>query len=325
MILDSIDNLGLEPSDLRSARRFNSVLAAMPRFHTSRRWNARLINTMLKLHRTLPPLRRWSSRVSSMPIPGSSASIRLMHPGNRPSAMLLHFHGGAWVMGSARLEDRLAARIASDCGLLVAAVEFPNAIDDGLDLTLKECLATAHWVIENLQTFGVDQLILSGESSGAHLALESLLSLRSNGQHSLVRGFYSVCGAFDLEGSQSLHGRTGHTLLIDAPSALKNLRRLTPSLPPSLSRGPLHAELHNLPPALFIAGSLDPIVNDSFAIHANWSSLNGNASLAVVPQGPHGFNRMPTRLASKTNAFGRRWLSAQLKANSVERSSSDIL
>jgi acetyl esterase/lipase len=201
--------------------------------------------------------------------------------------------------------------IAEDTGLVVAAVDFPNALDDDLERTLRDCIAVARWVVENHETFGVGSILMSGESSGAHLALESLLHLRSMGTHDVVCGFYAVCGAFDLEGSDSLRDSTGSTLLIDGPSALRNLQRLSPSLPSHLRRGPLHADLQGLPPALFIAGQLDPILDDSIEMHAKWLKANGNAQLAVIPEGPHGFNRLPTRLASKTNAFGRRWLIAR--------------
>ncbi|WP_375166033.1 alpha/beta hydrolase [Rhizobium redzepovicii] len=149
----------------------------------------------------------------------------------------------------------MAADIAGECGMLVAAVDFPNAVDDDLDRTLQECIATTAWVIDNLETFGIDCIFLSGESSGAHLALESLLSLRSTGRHSIVRGFYAVCGAFDLEGTASLRDSPGSALLIDGPSALENLHRLSPSLPVHRRRGPLHAVLQGLPPAVHRRGT----------------------------------------------------------------------
>lgn len=306
-----MNDVVINASDLARARQLNAILRVLPRFHTDRRWNARLVNKLLTLHGTIPRLRRQRSKVSVTSIPGTSSSIRVTHPRSHSRALLLHFHGGAWIMGAAHLEDRLAGIIANDTGLIVAAVDFPNAVDDDLERTLRDCIAVTEWVVKNLETFSVGSILMSGESSGAHLALESLLHLRSMGTYDVVRGFYAVCGAFNLEGSDSLRDSTGSTLLIDGPSALRNLQRLSPSLPSHLRRGPLHADLRELPPALFIAGQLDPIVDDSIEIHAKWLKANSNARLAVIPEGAHGFNRLPTRLASKTNAFGRRWLMAQ--------------
>jgi acetyl esterase/lipase len=61
-----------------------------------------------------------------------------------------------------------------------------------------------------------------------------------------------------------------------------------------------------LPPALFIAGELDPIIDDSTDMYRCRQKANANATLSVVPTGPHGFNRFPTAIATETHAFVRR-------------------
>lgn len=45
-----------------------------------------------------------------------------------------------------------------------------------------------------------------------------------------------------------------------------------------------------------------------------WQDANGNASLSIVPAGPHGFNRLPTAIARITNACARAWLIDRLSA-----------
>ncbi len=37
-----------------------------------------------------------------------------------------------------------------------------------------------------------------------------------------------------------------------------------------------------------------------------WRRAGATASCIVAPEAPHGFNRMPTRIASKANAYARR-------------------
>ncbi|WP_246779028.1 alpha/beta hydrolase [Rhizobium sp. BK650] len=248
------------------------------------------------------------SKVSIITLPDQPLSIRITHPRVPPRALVVHFHGGAWVMGDARLEDRLAGLIADDCAVVVAAVDFRNAADDNLARTLKDCMAAASWLAANLERFGVEHLILSGESSGAHLAMEAFFHLRSIGRQRSVIGFYSMCGAFDLEGSQSLHQSSSDSLLIDGPSALENLRRLTPSLPEEKQKGPVDGDFYDLPSALFIAGCLDPIADDSLEINECWQRAGGDASCILIPEAVHGFNRMPTALAAKTNSFARHWM-----------------
>jgi acetyl esterase/lipase len=310
---DEPQDLGLIPADLAGARRFNALLSALPRFNTSRRWNARIVEALVKGYQALSDRRQDQSENEVLQVPGTSSSIRLTRPPCAPSALLLHFHGGAWIMGKAVLEDRLARAAAQQCGMLVAVVDFRNATDDDLSATIETCVAATAWTAANLNSFGVDRMLITGESSGAHLAMEALLALRSQGRHHSVHGFCATCGAFDLDGSESLKRSDGKALLIDGPSALDNLRRLKPSLPEHLRHGPLHADLNGLPPALFIAGARDPIRDDSIGMHARWNAVNGNARLLIVPEGVHGFNRMPTRLAKKTNAFVRKWLCRRME------------
>ena len=48
-----------------------------------------------------------------------------------------------------------------------------------------------------------------------------------------------------------------------------------------------------------------------------WKAQSGNARLVVIPESPHAFNRLPTRLAARTNAFVRGWLQRRLAAASA--------
>ncbi|WP_074064009.1 alpha/beta hydrolase fold domain-containing protein [Rhizobium etli] len=63
-----------------------------------------------------------------------------------------------------------------------------------------------------------------------------------------------------------------------------------------MRRGPLHRDLAGLPPSLMIAGALDPIVDDSTGMSERWANQNGNSRCIVVPEAPHGFNRLPHHL-----------------------------
>lgn len=298
--------------DLAGARRLNQILSLLPRYRTDRRWNARLLQGMIESsQRCIPDIAVLRGRVDIRRIETEVGpiNIRFTAPPQRQAfGLYIHFHGGAWVIGNARLEGGLARQIARDCQILVAAIDFDNARDDRLDRTILQCVCATEWLVDHLGDFGVHRAVIGGESSGAHLGCEALLHLRLAGKIDRVDGFYSMCGGFDLEGSESLHKASRDSLVIDAPAAVANLRRLTPSLSNGLRRGPLHADLSGLPPSLFIAGALDPIVDDSIEMSARWAQQNGNSRCILVPEAPHGFNRFPTSLAAKANAFARRWI-----------------
>jgi acetyl esterase/lipase len=101
-------------------------------------------------------------------------------------------------------------------------------------------------------------------------------------------------------------------LIISAPSAVHHLKRLFGPLTESERRSqrfsPLCGDHCGLPPALFLAGQLDPVCEDSTEMYKRWQERNGNAEILLVPEAPHGFNRLPTRLAAKTRRYAREWI-----------------
>ncbi|WP_245430322.1 alpha/beta hydrolase [Rhizobium tropici] len=292
------------------ARRLNWMLNHLPRYRPDRRWNARLLQGLIEACQLciLDVIFHRQVYIRTIKTKAGPVAIRFTAPPFTPAGLYIHFHGGAWVMGNARLEDGLAKRMAQRHGILVAAVDFRNARDDRLERTLQQCISATEWLIDNLIDFNVDRVVIGGESSGAHLACEALLHLQRISKISHIAGFYSVCGGFNLGASGSLREASHRSLLIDGPATIANLRRLVPSLPDDRQRGPLHCDLTGLPPALFIAGALDPIVDDSIEMSAKWLRRNGNCSCIIVPEAPHGFNRFPTSLANKANEFAARWI-----------------
>jgi len=78
---------------------------------------------------------------------------------------------------------------------------------------------------------------------------------------------------------------------------------------------PLAADLRGLPPAILIAGTLDPLVSDSQLFAGALQRAAVPAELHVYPDGIHAFMQIPgldmTRDAlENVAAFGRKWLAA---------------
>ena len=116
-------------------------------------------------------------------------------------------------------------------------------------------------------------------------------------------------GAYDMAGSPGLRRSSPRAPLIHGQAAYRNLLRLTPGLSDAERRdpqlSPLYADLAGLPPALFIAGELDPVFDDSVRMAERWNDANANALLIPVPQGVHGFDRLPLAIAGKVHAHVR--------------------
>ena len=97
---------------------------------------------------------------------------------------------------------------------------------------------------------------------------------------------------------------------------MEGLARVTPGRTDSARRdpglSPLYADLRGLPAALLVAGSIDPLLDDTELLAEGWQEANGNAELVVVPDGAHGFNRFRGTVAAKTNAYVADWISERL-------------
>jgi acetyl esterase/lipase len=159
-------------------------------------------------------------------------------------------------------------------------------------------------------------MTIGGESAGGHLAAATILRLRDAGtRFERVAGAALTYGCFDLGGTPMrehcgpdtlvLHGPTLGRVLVKATGMSVAARRA-----PTLS--PLHADLHGLPPALFIVGTSDPLQQDSELMHEKWSREAGNAELVIVPEAAHGFNHQKNSTAGKINAYVRAWIGRRL-------------
>ena len=65
---------------------------------------------------------------------------------------------------------------------------------------------------------------------------------------------------------------------------------------------PLYAELHDMPPALFTVGTMDPLLDDSLFMHARWLASGAPAELRTWPEAIHGFNAFPLRVTAAARA-----------------------
>jgi acetyl esterase/lipase len=126
-------------------------------------------------------------------------------------------------------------------------------------------------------------------------------------------------GCYDLGGSPSLCAAGADTLVLHGPTLASCLAKLMPNLTPEERRdpalSPLYADLAGLPPALFLVGEKDPLLDDTEMLARRWGEASGNAEAIVAEEAPHAFNRLPTQMAKKTNAYVRGWIFARLAAN----------
>lgn len=100
-------------------------------------------------------------------------------PGVATDRALLYFHGGAYMMGSARTHRDLAARLSQAAGVRVLVPNYRLAPENPYPAALEDATAVYGWLLE--QGFNPEHLAICGDSAGGNLAVVTLLALREAG------------------------------------------------------------------------------------------------------------------------------------------------
>lgn len=107
----------------------------------------------------------------------STAVVRVHRPRNvtEPLPAVLWIHGGGYVLGSARVGDRTARRMADTLGAVVASVEYRLAPEHPFPAALDDCYAALEWLVTQ-PDIDARRIVVSGISAGGGLA--AALTLR---------------------------------------------------------------------------------------------------------------------------------------------------
>jgi acetyl esterase len=200
---------------------------------------------------------------TTIDLPGRRLMLRVHRPrrstGQLP--LVLSFHGGGFIVGTAAQNDWLNSRIAARCPAVVVSVEYrlapehplPEPVDDGYDTLVR--------LVEDPFGWGVDPgaVAVLGESAGGTLA--ALVALRAREAelplHAQVLVYPSTDWTETAHDYPSVVANTGQPgLSISEWSAARRL-----SVPPDLDArtvSPVKFEnLAGLPPTLVVTGELD--------------------------------------------------------------------
>jgi len=220
------------------------------------------------------------------------------------SGTYLHFHGGAMILGSARMNDIANAELTEQLGVRVVSVDYRLAPEHPFPAGSDDCLAVARAELDRSD----GPIVLGGESAGGYYAALTTLRIRDElGAIDRVAGVNLVFGVFDLSGTPSnIQSRPSDVPdIIDGSGMASLIDMYIPGRTPLEARSPeyspLYADLTGLPPALFTVGHADHLLDDSLFMSARWQAYANEAELAVYPDCIHGFTGFPMELAKRAN------------------------
>jgi acetyl esterase/lipase len=236
--------------------------------------------------------------------------IRVIHPASTAQGVFVHIHGGGFVVGSNDQFDLLLERLADATSLTVASVNYRLAPEDPYPAGPDDCEAGTRWLIDNAaDRLGSEVVAIGGESAGASLAVVTMIRLRD--RHGLMpfRVALLPYGVYDHRLTPSARTLGERSLIIDAPLLRWFTEQYLNDVDPSdADVSPIFAGLTGLPPAIFVVGDLDPLLDDTLFMAARWKAAGNPTTLEVWPGAVHAWDHLDTDYARAARARMHRTL-----------------
>lgn len=252
------------------------------------------------------------AEVRDVQLAGVRARLYVPPEAATPSPGLLYLHGGGFVIGSLATHDRLARELAERLSARVLSLDYALAPEHPYPEGLDDCVDAARFLHAQAKELAIDpaRLAIGGDSGGANLASATLLRLRDEGAAPAFAAAILLYGRFAAGPTESMRAWGDRELMLSLEQMKWFARAYgAPRAGPYVA--PLSADLRGFPPAVLVAGTLDPLLSDSQLFAAALQKAGVPAELHLYQDGVHAFLQLPmldmTRDAlEKIAAFTRR-------------------
>jgi acetyl esterase/lipase len=244
---------------------------------------------------------------------GGVGGIEVTIQGTEANGVILYFHGGVYVIGSAATSVPLVGDLVRRTGAKAITVEYRLAPEHPYPAAVEDARAT----YEGLLAQGIDpgQIALAGESAGGGLAVATLLALREAGTPTPSCAFLMspyadlTLSGETLDEKQALDPvLTPDGLRVRAPEYVAKADASDPQI------SPIFGDLSGLPPLLIQVGSHEILLSDALRLAGRAATADVAVTLEVTPGVPHVFQGFAGLLDEAGAALDRAsdFLKAQL-------------
>ncbi|TDT97619.1 acetyl esterase/lipase [Streptomyces sp. 846.5] len=216
---------------------------------------------------------------------GSSISSGSSEP------VVLYFHGGGYVLGTAATGVALAAGLAARAGGRGISVGYRLAPEHPFPAAVEDALAAYRALLDD----GVppSRIAFAGDSAGGGLAVAALIAARDAGLPLPSAAVaFSPWTDLTLAGA-SITGRAHDDLILTADILVNAAADYLGSADPrsALASPGLTADLRGLPPLLIQVGSHEILLDDAIALAARAAAFDVAVDVQIGPGLPHVFQR----------------------------------
>ena len=219
---------------------------------------------------------------------GGVGGIEVSREGNDSERVILYFHGGVYVIGSAAASVPLVAELVRRTGVNAVTLDYRLGPEHPYPAAVEDARAAYAGLLKS----GTDpgHIVLAGESAGGGLAVAALLAAREAGLP-MPSGAFLMSPYADLTLSgETLAGRaaldpvlTPEGLRVRLPDYLAGADASDPLV------SPIFGDLRGLPPLLIQVGSHEILLDDALRLAARAAKSEVTVTLEVTPGVPHVF------------------------------------
>ena len=221
----------------------------------------------------------------------------------RPGRTVVHFHGGGYCLGSARMMRTWAARLSAQAGCQVVVPEYRLAPGHAYPAALDDARAALNALLTEADPASI---VFSGDSAGGGLALALILAMRDAGDP-LPAGCILMSPWLDLTIDRRARPALVRKDLLLSPSWLEACA--TAYADPSQWRdtkvSPLRAGHKGLPPLLIQAASDDLLAPDAELLATSAATAGADVTYTRWPEMWHDFALLPGFLSAADSALSQ--------------------
>lgn len=232
---------------------------------------------------------------STVEVDGGNIPVRIYNPAPAEAYLpvVVYYHGGGFMFGDLNDFDGFCRNLAAKTGAIIVSVEYRLAPEHKYPTAHMDGYKALLWVNEKVGEFGGDpgRIAIAGDSAGANIAAGISLMARDGGGPNIIFQLLMspVTNVFDLN-TPSLNKNDG---LFISKKILRLFRDALftreEDLAETLVSPYLAADHKDLPPAMVIVGSLDPLHDDGVRYAEKLQAAGVPVRLLEEPNGVHDF------------------------------------
>jgi acetyl esterase/lipase len=231
----------------------------------------------------------------------SGAGARLFRPPGvtEPAPALLWIHGGGYVMGSAKQDDRVCHGFSTRLGITVASVEYRLAPEHPYPTPLEDCYSVLTW-LAGLPAVDPNRVAIGGASAGGGLAAALAFLARDRGE---VAPLFQVLAYPMLDDRSSLTAEKPNYRLWNTRSNHFGWTAYLGDADPQVAVPARRDDLSGLAPAWIGVGTHDLFHDEDLAYAERLRRASVPCDVQIIPGAFHGFDLVAPKLAVSQRFF----------------------